>query len=111
MATKKSSSKSSTKKTTTVSLLDQLAFWAVIMLAVVMFISAFITFLAKIGVEISSLNEVVSIFNKIALAIAIAITIFSSYFAARRKGKKWFTVWLVCAILVALSYILGITLI
>ncbi len=111
MAKKSSSTKSTAKKSGTVSLLDQLAFWAVIMLAVVMFVSALITLLDKIGVTISSLNEIVSIFNRIALAIAMAITIFSSYFAARRKGSKWFTVWLVCAILVALSFILGITLI
>jgi len=49
--------------------------------------------------------------QKVAFAIAIGITLIASYYAARSKGKNMFVLWLVCAILVGLSYILGIALI
>lgn len=112
--TKKSSSKSTTTKKSSsnasaVSILDQLGFWAVLALALVMIINAFISLLDKCGVEISSLSRVTGVLNKIAMAIAIAITIFCSYFAAKRKPKKLYILWLVSAILVGLCFILGIT--
>ena len=74
------------------SLLNNLAFYAVI-------------FDANIS------TTATGILTQIALAIAIGITVIASYHVARSKGKKMFIVWLVSAILVALSYVLGITLI
>lgn len=106
-------SKNNTKKTTnnsTISFLDQLGFWAVLALAVVMIVNAFINFLAVCGLNIPSLSQVTNILNKFAMAIAIGITIYCSYFAARRKPKKLYILWLVSAILVGLCFVLGITL-
>lgn len=112
MAEKKTTT-TTTKSTarTTTRLLDELGFWAVIALALVMFINAFLLFLNKVGVDFKSLAQASSILNKIAMAIAIGITLWSSYFAARHKKKNLFIVWLVSSILVGLSFILGIALI
>ncbi len=107
---KSSNTKSTTKSnTSTISILDQLAFWAVLALAVVMIINALINFLAVCGVNIPSLSQATNILNKFAMAIAIAITIFCSYFAAKKKPRKLYIFWLVSAILVGLCFILGIT--
>ena len=97
------------KNTSTISILDQLGFWAVLALAVVMIINAFINFLAVCGLNIPSLSQATNILNKFAMAIAIGITIYCSYFAARKKPRKLYILWLVSAILVGLCFILGIT--
>lgn len=92
------------------SLLNNLAFWAVIFLAVVMIVNAVLCLINKYtGANIST--RATGILQKVAFAIAIGITLISSYYAARSKGKNMFVLWLVCAILVGLSYILGIALI
>ncbi|MBP3436636.1 MAG: hypothetical protein J6K61_01860 [Clostridia bacterium] len=91
------------------SLMEELAFWAVIFLALVMLLSTGASLLHTWGVEIPSLESIMGILNRISLAIAIAITICCSYRAARRKGRKWFVVWVVCAILVGLSFVFGIS--
>ncbi|MBQ9793203.1 MAG: hypothetical protein IJW32_05675 [Clostridia bacterium] len=109
----KSNNTTKTTKTTnnnsTISILDQLGFWAVLALAVVMIINAFINFFAVCGLTIPSLSQATNILNKFAMAIAIGITIYCSYFAARKKPRKLYILWLVSAILVGLCFILGIT--
>lgn len=92
------------------SLLNNLAFWAVIFLAAVMMINALLCLINKYT-DANISTRATGILQKIAFAIAIGITLVSSYYAARGKGKNMFILWLVCAILVALSYILGIVLI
>ena len=76
-----------------------------------MLINAILAVLDMCGVTISSLQKASGILMQIALAIAIIITVLASYHVARSKGKKMFVLWLVSAILVVLSYVLGITLI
>lgn len=99
----------SSSKKSNGSLVDQLAFISVILLALVMVINAIVNLLAKIDIEIKNLGRITGALNTIAMAIAIGITVFCSYFAARRKSKNTFALWLVCAILVVLCFILGIT--
>jgi len=110
MANNKKSTKKSTSNNSTISLLDQLGFWAVLALALVLIINAFINMLALCGISIPSLSSITGVLNKIAMAIAIAITIFCSYFAARKKPRNLYILWLVSAIIVGLCFILGITL-
>ncbi|GEM_PF-2822348 len=93
------------------SLLNNLAFYAVIFLALVMLINAILAVLDMCGITINSLQKASGILMQIALAVAIIITVLASYHVARSKGKKMFVIWLVSAILVVLSYVLGITLI
>ena len=92
------------------SLLNNLAFYAVIFLALVMLINAILKFINKVF-DANISTTATGILTQIALAIAIGITVIASYHVARSKGKKMFIVWLVSAILVVLSYVLGITLI
>lgn len=58
---------------------------------------------------IDAVRSVAGIITKIATAIALIITIAASYPAARRRGKTWFILWLVAAIIVFAAYILGIS--
>jgi len=102
--------KKSTNNTSAISLLDQLGFWAVLALAFVMIINVIINFLGLFDVSVPALTQLTGILNKIAMAIAIGITIFCSYFAARKKSKNLYTLWIVCAVLVGLCFILGISL-
>ena len=107
-----SNNKNTTKTTnnnSTISFLDQLAFWAVLALAVVMILNAILNMLGAWGVNIPSLANASNMLNKFAMAIAIGITIFCSYYAARKKQRKLYILWLVASILVGLCFILGIT--
>ncbi len=92
------------------SLLNNLAFFAVLFLALVMVINAILTILGKVGINID-LSSVTGVLNKIAMAIAILITVIASYNVARSKGRQMFIVWIVAAVLVVLSFVLGIALI
>lgn len=92
------------------SLLNNLAFYAVLFLALVMIINALLAVLSKIGIN-ADLSFVTNVLNKIAMAIAILITVIASYHVARSKGRQMFIVWIVAAVLVVLSFVLGIALI
>lgn len=71
------------------SLLNNLAFWAVIFLAVVMIVNAVLCLINKYtGANIST--RATGILQKVAFAIAIGITLIASYYAARSKGKNMF---------------------
>lgn len=89
-------------------LLNTLAYWAIIFLAIVMVVQAVLSLINNIFDANISL-DILNILTKIAMAIAIVITVMSSYGAARAKSRKWFILWVVSAILVVLSYVLGIT--
>ncbi len=90
-------------------LLNQLAFFAVVFLALVMLVNAVLGLINR-WFDTSIDLAITGILTQIALAIAIIITVFASYSAARSKGRGAFVVWVVSAILVVLSYVLGITL-
>ena len=75
-----------------------------------MIINVIINFLGLFEISIPALNQLTGILNKIAMAIAIGITIFCSYFAARKKSHQLYVLWIVSAVLVGLCFILGITL-
>ena len=90
------------------SLLNTLAFWAVIFLALVMVVQAVLAMINRFFDASISLN-LLNILTRIAMAIAIVITVVASYGVARSKGRKMFILWVVSAILVVLSYVLGIT--
>ena len=75
------------------SLLNNLAFYAVIFLALVMLINAILAVLDMCGVTISSLQKASGILMQIALAIAIIITVLASYHVARRAKKCSFYGW------------------
>ena len=92
------------------SLLNNLAFYAVLFLALVMIINAILAVIAKIGVSID-LSFITNVLNKIAMAIAILITVIASYHVARSKGRQMYIIWIVAAVLVVLSFVLGIALI
>lgn len=89
-------------------LLNQLAFFAVVFLAIVMIVNAVLGLINHCFDTNISL-KFTGILTQIAFAIAIAITVIASYPAAKGKGKGAFVVWVVSAILVVLSYVLGIT--
>lgn len=91
-------------------LLNALAYWAIVFLAIVMVVNAIIGLINRIF-DASISSSIPGILTKIAMAIAIVVTVMASYGAARAKGKKMFILWLVSAILVVLSYVLGITVI
>lgn len=89
------------------SLLNNLAFYAVIFLGIVMIVNAILGIINKYtGLNIST--TVTGILQHIAMAIAILITVMASYHVARSKGKNMYILWIVSAVLVVLGYILGI---
>lgn len=106
MAKKSNNNKNSNKGRR--SLLNELAFFAIILLGLAMLLSAIFGFIDHFtGIKWG--GSVVSIMNKIALAIAILITVIASYYGARGRSKNAYILWLVCTILVVLGYILGIS--
>lgn len=82
----------------------------VLFLALVMIINALLAVLSKIGIN-ADLSFATNVLNKIARHIAILITVIASYHVARSKGRQMFIVWIVAAVLVVLSFVLGIALI
>ncbi len=90
------------------SLINILAYWAVIFLALVMVVKAVLGLINRLFDATISLG-VLNILAQVALAIAIVITVIASYDSAKNRGKKMFILWVISATLVVMSYVLGIT--
>jgi ABC-type xylose transport system permease subunit len=45
--------------------------------------------------------------ENIAIAIALIIPLFLSYYEARRRGTAWFVLWIIAVILVIVFYVLN----
>lgn len=58
----------------------------------------------------ATINGVAAWIKHIAIAIALIVPLFYSYYEARRHGTTWFILWIVAVILVVVFYVLGIAL-
>ncbi|MCL2062008.1 MAG: hypothetical protein FWH03_05220 [Firmicutes bacterium] len=45
--------------------------------------------------------------SRIAIAMALTVPMFLSYYEARRQGTVWFVLWVIAIILVVVFYVLG----
>lgn len=81
--------------------LSLLSFIAVMLLGLALTIS-FICNATKLDT-----GKIASYIERVALAIAIIVPVFLSYYEARRKTTVWFVLWVIATVLIVVFYILN----